>query len=220
MKKISSTSSTSIIEIKLISGSSRWRGRGFISARRDLAAFVQRVDELHGLFFHAYHQALDLASQKTISDQRGYRDGETRRGRNQRLADAAGQYPRIADAVGRDGVERMDDARHRSQEAEQRRNRRDRAQRVQKSLQFMHHVAAAVLEPLHHQRARFIAIGESDGQKLAERRILLQGRHQFVAELIGLDPVPDFLRQVARYDAAALQSPKALQYDSHRRDGT
>src|SRR6202171_271096 len=97
MKNTNSTSSTSIIEIKLISGSSRWRGRRFISVGRDQrAALVQRIDELHGFLFHAHDQALDLASQKAISDQRGNRDGEPRRRRNQRFSDAAGQYPRIA----------------------------------------------------------------------------------------------------------------------------
>src|ERR1700692_56076 len=131
MKKINSTSSTSIIEIKLISGSWRWRARRFKSARPDrLAALVQRVDELHSFLFHAHDQALDLASQKAISDQRGNRDGEPRRRRDQRFSDAAGQYPRIADTVGRDRVERMNDARHRTEQTQQRRDRRDCAQRV------------------------------------------------------------------------------------------
>src|SRR6202035_495655 len=108
MKKINNTSSTSIIEIRLISGSSRWRGRRFISLGRDQhAALVQRVDELHGFLFHAHHQPLDLAPQKAIRDQRGYRDGHPGRRRNERFADAAGQYSRVADPVGRDRIERM-----------------------------------------------------------------------------------------------------------------
>ena len=47
---------------------------------------------------------------------------------------------------------------------------------------------------------------------------MLQRNNQFIAELIGFYPVPDFLRKVARDDAAALQSPKTLQYDGNRRD--
>src|SRR5277367_916615 len=110
MKKISSTSITSIIEIKLISGSSRWRGRRFMSFGRYHPALVQRVDEFRGFLFHAHHQPLDLAPQKPIGDQRGNRDRETGRGRDERFTDAAGQNPGIADAVGRDGVERVNDA--------------------------------------------------------------------------------------------------------------
>jgi hypothetical protein len=107
-----------------------------------------------------------------------------------------------------------------AEQTEQRRHSRDRAQTVQKSFQLVDHVAAAVLEPFHHQRARPIAIGESDRQQLAQRRILLQCHDQLVAELVRFDPVPHLLRQVSRYDPAALQGPKALQYDSHRCDGT
>ena len=57
---------------------------------------------------------------------------------------------------------------------EQRRDRGDGAERVEKSLQLVHHVPAAVLQPLHHQRARLVAVRKPDGQKLAERRVLLQ----------------------------------------------
>src|SRR5271155_2041905 len=129
MKKTNRTSSTSIIEIRLISGSSRWRGRRFMSIARDEhAALVQRVDQLHGFLFHAHDQTLDLAAQKAIGDERGNRDGQSRRRRDQRLADAAGQYPRIAYSVGGDGVEGVNDAGHRSEQTEQRRDRRNRAQ--------------------------------------------------------------------------------------------
>src|SRR5260370_21476486 len=115
MKKINSTSITSIIEIKLISGSSRWRGRRFISARHDQhAALVQGVDELHGFLLHAHHQALDLAPQKAVRDQRGYRDGQPGRRRNERFTDAAGLYSRVADPVGRYRLEPMNDAGHRA----------------------------------------------------------------------------------------------------------
>src|ERR1700694_404729 len=121
MKKINSTSSTSIIEIKLISGSSRWRGRRFMSLGHDQhAALVQRIDELHGFLLHAQHQPLDLASQKSIRDQRGDGDGQPGRRGNERFADAAGQYPRVANPVGGDGIERMNDTRYRSEQSQQR----------------------------------------------------------------------------------------------------
>src|SRR5271165_2176850 len=99
MKKINSTSSTSMKLITLISGSSRRRERRFRFmsgpggavvrceiAREEVAALIERIDELHGLFFHADHQALDLAAQIPVSDQRGNRHGESRRGGDQCLA--------------------------------------------------------------------------------------------------------------------------------------
>jgi hypothetical protein len=80
------------------------------------------------------------------------------------------------------------------------------------------HVPAAVLETLDQQRARLVPVGETDGQQFAQRRVLFQGDDELIAELIRLDPVPDFLRQVARDDSAALQGPRPLQYDGDRRN--
>ena len=68
----------------------------------------------------------------------------------------------------------------------------------------MNHVAAAVLEPLHHDLPRLVAVGEADGQQLAQGRVLLEGHDQLVGHLIRFDPVPDFLSQVTRNDAIAL----------------
>ena len=52
--------------------------------------------------------------------------------------------------------------------AQQRRNRRDGAQRIEETLQIMDDVPAAILEALHHNLARLIPIGKSDGQQLAQ----------------------------------------------------
>src|SRR5260370_39360824 len=73
-----------------------------------------------------------------------------------------------------------------------------------------------VLEPLDHQRTRLVPIDETDGQKLANRRMLFQRYDQLLAELVGLDPIPDLLRQITRNDPAALQGPQPLQYDRNR----
>src|SRR3984885_10511180 len=133
MKKINSTSRTSIMEIRLISGSSRWRGRRFISAgRHQHAALVQSIDELHRFFFHAYHEAFDLAAQEAVGDQRGDGDGQSGRRRDERFTDAAGEDTRVPYPIGGDGVEGMNDARDGSEQAQQRRDRRYRAQSVQK----------------------------------------------------------------------------------------
>src|SRR6266404_4007983 len=80
----------------------------------------------------------------------------------------------------------------------------------------MDHVPPTVLEALDHQRTRLVSIDETDGQKLAQRRILLEGDDQLLAELVRLDPIPDLLRQITRNNPAALQGPQPLQYDRNR----
>src|ERR1700724_2682696 len=54
-------------------------------------------------------------------------------------------------------------------------------------------MASSDLQTLHHQRARLVAIGETDRQQLAERGILLKGTDQFFAGLIGFGPVDNLL---------------------------
>ncbi len=98
----------------------------------------------------------------------------------------------------------MDDAGDGSEQPQQRRHRRDRAEGIEEAFQIVNHVAAAILQALHHDFPRFVAVGQSDGQQLAERRVLFQCNHQFVAHLVRFDPIPDFLRQVTRDDAIAL----------------
>src|SRR6202167_1440412 len=81
MKKMSSTSSTSMKLIKLISGSSRRRGRRFTASSPlgdQPAALVQRVDQLHRLFFHLDDQPFHLAPKVAVGDQRRYRHGQAR----------------------------------------------------------------------------------------------------------------------------------------------
>src|ERR1700722_9676549 len=107
MKKISSTNSTSMKLIRLISGSSRRRGRRFKGSALgdEPVAFVEGIHQLHRLLFHLDDEPLHLAAEVAVGDQRRYRDGEAGGRGDQRLADAAGEDPRIAEAVGRDGVE-------------------------------------------------------------------------------------------------------------------
>src|ERR1700691_3215680 len=131
MKKMSSTSSTSMKLITLISGSSRrlcWRRFTSSSPRGEIAALVQRVDQLHRFLFHADHQPLDFAAQVPIGDERGNGHGEARGGRDERLADAAGERSRVAEPVRGDGVEGVDDAGHGPEEPEERRDGGDRSQ--------------------------------------------------------------------------------------------
>src|ERR1700685_3015833 len=89
MKNMSSTSSTSMKLIRLISGSSRrpcWRRFTSSNPRREIAALIQRIDQLHRFLFHADHETLDLAAQESIGDERGNGHGKARGGRDQRLA--------------------------------------------------------------------------------------------------------------------------------------
>jgi hypothetical protein len=101
----------------------------------------------------------------------------------------------------------VNDAGHGAEEAQERCDRGDGAQGIEKALELMHDVPAAILEPLDHERARFVAVYETDGEELPQGGVLLQGDDQFVAQLIGFDPVPDLLRQITRNDAARLQGP-------------
>src|ERR1700722_7658777 len=79
IKKIRSTSSTSMKLIRLISGSSnRRRGRRFKGSplRGEMLALIQRIDQLHRLFLHADDEPLHFAAQKAVRDQRGNRHGK------------------------------------------------------------------------------------------------------------------------------------------------
>src|SRR6185295_16888812 len=89
-------STTSMSEIMLISGSSRRRGFKFMASRSDggtpdagrglarVRAF-EGVGETDGVLFHRDDDAIHLAAQEAIRDQRRDRDHEAGRRTDQRL---------------------------------------------------------------------------------------------------------------------------------------
>jgi len=121
------------------------------------------------LLLHLHHDAIDPATQVAVEGQGGNRDAQTGDGTDQRLGDAARKRARVAHAAGLNGVEGADDAGHGAEQAEQWRHAGDRAERVEKALEFVHHVPPGVLETLHQDLARPVTVGESGGQEFAER---------------------------------------------------
>ena len=99
------------------------------------------------------------------------------------------------------------------EQAEQRRNRRDGAERIQKSLQLVDDVPPRILEPLHHDVACAVPVGEAYREHAAERRVLFERRDELVVDLVILHPVPDLLGELARQDTLLLQGPQPLQDD-------
>src|SRR5687767_6494211 len=137
MRNSTSTSSTSTSEITLISGSSLERFCSFIDDSeyaRALLMVQQRLDEPHRLLFDPHDQSLDAPAQIAVRDQRRNRDGQTRGRCDQCFRDAAGEHSRIRDAVGGNGRERADHARHGAEQPEERRDRGDRAECAQVTL--------------------------------------------------------------------------------------
>src|SRR5215472_13713045 len=232
MKNTTSSSTTSISETTLISGSSWRRGLRFIAKRaarsrhvhgRRRGAFaracrLERVRHADGVLFHFHDDAVDAPAQVTIGNECRDRHAQARRGRDQRLGDAARERARIAHAACLDGVECADDAGHRAEQPEERRDPRDRAERVEKPLQLVHHVPAGILEALHQHLARTVAVREPGREQPPEGRVLLERRDHLVIDLVGLDELPDLLRQLARQHPLVLQGPQPLQDDGGRGD--
>src|SRR5690606_29126550 len=104
MKNSTRTSSTSTSETTLTSGSSFARVLSLIGHSQEIRPVVlrQRVEKLDRLLLHLHHEPVDLAAQIAVADQSRNRDDQARRGRDQRLGDAARKHRRIADALGRD----------------------------------------------------------------------------------------------------------------------
>src|SRR5215467_5936896 len=103
MKNTTSSSTTSMSETTLISGSSWRRGLRFIANRaarsRDVhggrrgalarARRLERIRHADGVLFHLHDDAVDAAAKVAIGDQRRDRDAQPRGGRDQRFGDAA-----------------------------------------------------------------------------------------------------------------------------------
>ena len=102
MKKITISSTTSMSEVMLSSGSSGLRGLRSIARDPGVGPpaarllLFQQLDELHRFLLHLHHEPLDPATQVAIADQRRNGDEQSRRRRNERFGDAAGEDARIA----------------------------------------------------------------------------------------------------------------------------
>ena len=177
---------------------------------------MQRFDELDGFFFHVDHQRIDARAVVAIADQRRNRDGQARRRRDQRLRDTAGQHGRVANTVCRDRRKYLDHTNNRAQQPQQWRDRRNRTQRLEVTLEFMHDVPTGVLDRVLQDHAVTVTIDQARCQDLAKRRSLVQRLDLLLVQLVLLHPSPDLARQVLGNDALLLQRPESLKNDAHR----
>src|SRR6188474_48139 len=177
MRNSTRTSSTSTSEITLISGSSLERFCSFIDRPKYTGSagplvMQQRLDEAHRLLLDPHDQTFDAPAQIAVGDQRRYRDRQARGRGHQRLRDAAGEHGGVRNTVSRDGSERTNHARHRAEQAKQRRDGGDGAERAQVTLELVNGVTPRILDGLFEHFARCVPISKPGGENLPERRAL------------------------------------------------
>ena len=125
---------------------------------------LRRLDSVghpHRVLLHLHHDAFNFAAQVAVGDERGDGDAQTGDRGDQRFGDTAGQRTGIAHAARLNGVERANDAGDGAEQAEQRRDAGDGAERVDKTLELIDHVAAGILQALHENLTRPMAVRQS-----------------------------------------------------------
>src|SRR5262245_4325500 len=99
MKKMSRSSSTSMNDVTITSGSSLRPERRRKSISR--AHSFYGLHQLDGFFFHLDHQRVNSSAQMAITDNGRNRDGQACRSGDERFGNAARQDGGIADALRR-----------------------------------------------------------------------------------------------------------------------
>ena len=125
MKKMTSSSETSISGIRLISGSSLPLAGLHPHAVRATPPSLsptcivapRESAKVTAIFSISIDDALDLAAQVAVRDVGRNRHREAGRGADQRFGDAARQHARITHAAEHDRIERADDAGHGTEQA-------------------------------------------------------------------------------------------------------
>src|SRR5687767_2551497 len=162
MKKISSSNTTSMSDVRFRSGSSFARGRRFmVASRSKVRPRFHRLHELDGLFFHVDDERIDTTAQVLVAEQRWNRDCEPGRRRDQCLGNTAAERRRIADAFGLNRIERTDHADDGAEQTQERRDRRDRSQGADEALELVYDMPARVFDRLLDDAAITVAIGEA-----------------------------------------------------------
>src|SRR5215510_2637109 len=119
MKMISSTRTTSTSGVTLISD---FTASALMTlCMRRLVLLQEEVHELRGGVGHLDLEALEPGREVVERHDRGDRDEEPERGRDQRLGDSGGDRADAAGAGGRHARERLHDAHDRSEEPDERR---------------------------------------------------------------------------------------------------
>src|SRR5208283_6222572 len=161
IRKIRMTSSTSIMGMKLISGSSLVRpARRFMvwGSPASVAFAVCEFDQLGRLLFHLQRQAIDFGTEIAIEDHARYRHDQAERRVVERDRDAVRELDRIRTRRGL-RAEDLDHADHGAEQAEQRRHRRDRAQRRKEAFKVVRHEVSDFFYRLLHDRPWALQIG-------------------------------------------------------------
>src|SRR5262249_9527781 len=125
MKMIKRTRNTSVSGVMLISATMWPRRCALPNAIGPAPSVEQRLDDARAADLQRGVDPLDARLEVVVEHDREDTDGETERGRDQRLGDAAGDDAEAARARDRHRVERSDDAHHGAEEPDERRRRRD-----------------------------------------------------------------------------------------------
>src|SRR3990172_5254105 len=142
------------------------------------ALAVHDVDELARLLLHLMHEALDRAAEMTEENHRWYGDDQAKAGVVKRDRNAVRELHRAA--TGRTlRAEDLDHADHRAEQAHQRTDRGDGAQRGEIALKLVRHAPARLLDRILHHVARALVIAQSCREHLPEGRILREPGDQF-----------------------------------------
>ena len=118
----------------------------------------------------------------------------------------------------RNSREYLDHTNDRTEQSEQRRNRRDGTESFKIALQLMNHVPAGIFDRIFQDHPISIPINQAGSEYLTERRALVQRLNLFLIELVFLDPAPNLAGEVLRDDALLLQRPESLKNDTHGDD--
>jgi hypothetical protein len=175
-----------------------------------------RVHQLEGLVFHVDDVRRDATTEIPVEAQRGHRDDHAGGGAHERLADAAGEFVDVADALVADREEHLDHAHDGAEQAEQRPGRGDGAQGVEEALHPVDEVAADILDALADFLARAVADVERGGEQRTERRIAAEGVDVGGVEAATAGPDADFGAEGGRDDDLAPQAPEAFDDDGQR----
>ena len=175
---------------------------------------MQCFHKFDRFLFHVDDQGVDPIAVIAIADQGGNSHGQARRRRDQGFGDTTGEDGRIADAVGRYCREYLNHANDGPEESEQRRYRRNGAERVEVAFEFMNDMTTGILDAVLHDGSLAIPVDEAGSEYLSQRGALVQGLNLILVELVFFDPAPHLAGQVFGYDSLFLQGPKSLENDA------
>ena len=101
---------------------------------------------------------------------------------DQRFSDTASEYRRVADTVRGNRSKDLDHTDDSAKQAQQRRYRCNRAERIEVALEFMHDVPAGVLNTVLHDLTFAVTINEAGRENLAQRGSLVECLYLLLVE--------------------------------------